>query len=275
MFYQNLGMYLMLCLVLGLAMLSFDLGFDILSIYFLSSLIFLFLLSFFPPQKYAEEGRNSDSLFKELLFQSIPIGLSTLAFFIMNWLDGIVIAQFYPEELAGKYAIAFRIALLGSFALMAVNSAIGPKISKLFNEGKQNEMIQEARKSTKLGFFISVPVMFITFLFPEFLLSVFGSEFKEAKTPLLILLIGQFFNTLCGPTGVVLQLTGYQKVFRNIVVVSAFINIALNYLIIPQYGLIGAACVNSFSIIFWNIWASIKIQNIFGAGFFYIPFLKN
>lgn len=274
MFYQNLGMYLMLCLILGFALFLFELNFELLAIYFTASLVSLCLSSFFPSYSHQYKGEENQSAFKELLSQSIPIGISTLSFFIMNWIDGIVIAQFYPEEIAGKYAIAFRIALLGSFALMAVNSAIGPKVSQLYNSNKIAEMMSEARKSTKLGFYISVPVMLITFIFPEFLLSIFGEEFTDAVLPLLILLVGQFFNTICGPTGVVLQLTGYQKVFRNIVLVSAAINILLNYMIIPHYGILGAACVNSFSIIFWNIWASIKIQNIFGSGFYYIPFFR-
>ena len=125
-----------------------------------------------------------------------------------------------------------------------------------------------------MGFWATVPLIIITSLIPEQILGVFGEEFQTAAIPLIILLIGQIFNTVNGPTGIVLQLTGHQKVFKNIILVSSIINIALNYILIPMYGLVGAAIANSFSLILWNVWCSIKIKTTFLVSlFFYLPFL--
>ncbi len=274
--FQNFGMYLLLCLFVAFQKFTGRDNFTELAWFFIVSLAFLCLLSFWGTFDHSEkENKQENKDFKRLSFTSIPIGISTLCFFLMSYFDGLVIGQFFPESTVGIYAIAFKIAILGRFILLSINSAIGPRITELSSLKKEDLLFKELRKTTKMGFWATMPFVLITTLFPQYLLGIFGEEFKMAVIPLLILLFGQLFNTLNGPTGIVLQLTGHQRVFKNVILITAVINVSLNYLLIPNYGLIGAAIVNSLSIVFWNIWCSILVHRIYGKTFFYIPFIKN
>jgi O-antigen/teichoic acid export membrane protein len=278
--FQNFGMYVILCVFLVLRIFIWEWNFEDLVKIFVIALAILSALSFigtftYRKQDKAERGNQLDQNdFKTLFKTSIPIGVSALSFFLMNWLDGVVLAQFYSVDVVGKYAIAYRVALLGSFALISINSALGPRISVLNASNDIQNIIAESRKSTKLGFWITFPLILITLLLPKTILGIFGEEFISAYPVLLILLAGQFFNTILGPTGIVLQLTGQQRIFKNIVLFTVVFNIIANYLVIPEYGIIGAAIVNSASMIIWKFWSTLVVHKVFGKTFFYLPFLR-
>ena len=264
--FQNFAIYLILCILFVIKFFFWDWTFLQLAYAFIAINIFLSILSFLGTGFNLEEKSNKRDLdFKKFWDISIPIGISTFCFFLMNWLDGVVLAQFYNEEIVGKYAIAFRVALIASFALVSINSAIGPRISQLSSENNTSQLIKEAKKSTKLGILVTFPFFIVAIFFPNFVLGFFGSEFKEVAGIMIILLCGQIINTILGPTGVVLQLSGHQKRFKNIVLISAFLSIILNYLLIPYYGIVGAAIVNLCSLLIWKIWSSILVKRIFGS----------
>lgn len=277
--FQNFGMYAILVLFLILRLFVWKWTFDELAWIFIASLIFLSILSFYGTFSYytgTENARVKEASagFGDLFKSSIPIGLSALSFFLMSWLDGVVLAQFFPEEVVGKYAIAYRVALLGSFALLSINSALGPRITAFHADHDSDRIISETRKSTKLGFWITIPLILITLIFPRTILGIFGEDFVSAYPAMLILLAGQFINTVMGPTGIVLQLTGHQRIFKNIVLFTVIFNIIANYLIIPVYGIIGAAIVNSASILIWKLWSTFMVRRIFGSTFYYLPLIS-
>ena len=86
-----------------------------------------------------------------------------------------------------------------------------------------------------------------------FLLSFFGTEFLIAKNTLLILLIGQIVNAMSGSVGFILQMTGREKVYQNILLLTLVINITLNIILIPKFGIEGAAIASAFSLLLWNL----------------------
>ena len=59
-------------------------------------------------------------------------------------------------------------------------------------------------------------------------------------------------------------MTGLEKVLRNIIIVSGILNIVLNIVLIPYYGILGASIASAFSLILWNIWALLYIYNKYG-----------
>jgi O-antigen/teichoic acid export membrane protein len=74
-----------------------------------------------------------------------------------------------------------------------------------------------------------------------------------AQSSLIVLLIGQAVNALCGSAGVYMNMTGKQVIFQRILLVAFAINITLNLILIPIYDILGAAIATSISTIFWNV----------------------
>jgi O-antigen/teichoic acid export membrane protein len=190
---------------------------------------------------------------KEILSTSYPMMLSSSILLLMAWADTIMIGIFKTEVDVGFYNVALKLAMLASIILGSVNSILAPKISETFNNNKIDEFKVLIKQSTSIIFFISLPILIVLFLFPEFLLSLFGQEFVIAKTTLLILLIGQAVNAMSGSVGLILQMTGKEKVYQNILLIALVFNIMLNLFLIPKFGIEGAAIASAFSFLFWNL----------------------
>ena len=60
---------------------------------------------------------------------------------------------------------------------------------------------------------------------------------------------------MSGSVGVILNMTGKEKVFRNILSIALVINITLNILLITKFGIEGAAIASATSMIFWNLYS--------------------
>ncbi|MCK5536143.1 MAG: polysaccharide biosynthesis C-terminal domain-containing protein, partial [Bacteroidales bacterium] len=130
-----------------------------------------------------------------------------------------------------------------------------------------------AQQSTKLIFWISSPLLIIFLLFPSLILGFFGEEFIIGSMALIVLVCGQFINSIVGPVGQIMNMTGYQKVLQYTAIISATMNIMLNYILIPEYGITGAAVATAFSGILWNIMCVIYIYKKLNIKSIYLPFL--
>ena len=90
--------------------------------------------------------------------------------------------------------------------------------------------------------------------------SAFGEEFKLAAMALIILSISKMFSAISGSVGTFLQMVGKQNIFQNILILTAIINIGLNYILIPKHGIDGAAFASAISGVIWNVLMIIYIK---------------
>jgi O-antigen/teichoic acid export membrane protein len=182
-----------------------------------------------------------------------------------------MLGVFRSEAEVGYYAIAVKLATLTAFILNAVNSMAGPKFSELFHSDKMEELFYVAKKSSKLIFVTTTPILLgLIILGKPFLGIVFGLEFTMAYPAMLLLIAGQFVNSISGATGLFMNMTGHQNLFRNIVLLAALTNVCLNLLLTPHYGIYGAATAAMTSIVGWNAATLFFIKSKFGktTGFF-------
>ena len=190
---------------------------------------------------------------KEIVKTSFPMMLSSSVLLLMAWSDTVMIGIFKTEVDVGIYNVALKLAMTTGIVLGAVNSIVAPKLSETFNNDRMDEFRKLIKQSTRIVFFCTLPILIILLLLPEFLLSFFGTEFLIAKNTLLILLIGQIVNAMSGSVGFILQMTGREKVYQNILLLTLVINITLNIILIPKFGIEGAAIASAFSLLLWNL----------------------
>lgn len=110
----------------------------------------------------------------------------------------------------------------------------------------------------------ATPLLLVILLFPEWLMSFFGEEFREASTALVILALGQFVNIATGSVGYLLSMTGHEKDVRNNVFVSAALGIGLGFALIPAYGLTGAASATAIAIASQNLLGVYQVKKRLG-----------
>jgi O-antigen/teichoic acid export membrane protein len=136
---------------------------------------------------------------------------------------------------------------------MSINAIISPLISKLFFSKKKTDLISLMNKSIKLNFLLTFPLILFLLIFPKFVLSFFGDNYRASSNVLIIILLGQIINVFSGSVGVYLNMTGRQLIFQRILIVTLIINVIFNLTLIPIYGMLGAAISTSISLIIWNI----------------------
>jgi len=241
------------------------------------SVVLMTLLSFFLWYKYSRNFRvdfnESVVNSKELIKTSIPLLLGQSMMIIMGKIDILMLGSIMNQESVGIYNAALKVSMLAYIGLMAINSIAAPKFAELNASGQLEALKSLVQKSTKTIFIITFPIVLIFISFSTKILSIFGDEFKIAAISLIILSIGKMFSAICGSVGTLLQMSGNQKFFQNVLIVAAILNIILNYFLIPHFQLIGAAFASLISNIFWNILMVIYIKKKFGFYTIYLPFL--
>ena len=212
----------------------------------------------------------------EILTISMPMLMTTAMAFVIAQTGVIMLGMFRSESEVGHYAIAVKLGTLTVFILNAVNSMSAPKFSDLYHSNKIDELFHIAKKSAKLIFWTTTPLLVCLILYGKnILLIAFGSEFVTAYSALVILSIGQFVNSISGATGLFMNMTGRQKALGNIMFFAAIANILLNLLLIPRLGICGAALSAMASISGWNIAALVYIKIKFGNTTGYLPNIFN
>lgn len=211
---------------------------------------------------------------KNMVKESIPMMMTGSIFFILNWVDNIAIGIYWSEVEVGFYDTAFKISSASAAILMAVNAIQAPTFAEIKSSNDQNRLKTYIYNSTRLLFYTTAPITLGILLFPEFLLSLFGSEFSIAASSLQILAAGNFINCITGSVGILLMMTGYQVQYNRIIIVAAIMGISLNFILVPYMGIEGAAISSTVSKIFWNLASVYYAYKKLGLISIYFPGLK-
>jgi O-antigen/teichoic acid export membrane protein len=172
---------------------------------------------------------------------------------LLNQTDIIMIGFFLGTTAAGIYAAASRIVRLVLFGLESVNSIVAPLISQLYAQDRLQELQRVITLSAWGIFTFTLPASLGMILFGKSVLLLFGQEFVVGYPALVILLIGHVVSALSGSAGFLMTMTKYEGQVARVISSSAIINILLNALLIPVWGIQGAAMATATTIAFRSV----------------------
>jgi O-antigen/teichoic acid export membrane protein len=175
-----------------------------------------------------------------IIFTSMSVLLYTQA-------DIWILGMFKPTEIVGIYGVASKLVLLVYFPMMAFAVIIPPLISSIHASGNIGELRKMVSESTRWILSMAMPIILILVIEGDYILKyVYGSDFTAGYIPLLILVFGQLIKSCAGLIGVILQMTGEHRVYMKITIVGGILNIILNIILVPRFGMIGAATATAF-----------------------------
>ena len=202
------------------------------------------------------ESFDDEVLDEEVFLSTLPdYALSSIIGYFLRFSPVLILGYFYSSNEVGLFSIANRISFVISFVLWIFHSVYAPVFANLFNNKKIEELQALVKRSVLYMLLVSFPLLLIIITFPNQILGVFGSEFKQAKAALIILSISQLVNVMTGPVYFLLNMTGYQKKMRNVMIITMAINLALSISLIPQFGFVGAAISSGFGLVLQNLLA--------------------
>ena len=172
---------------------------------------------------------------------------------VLNLSDILLVGVLVGPTAAGFYAVASKTVVLASLFTQAVNLAVPASVSKAHHQGDVASVEAQLRWSAKLAFLPSALLAAILMVFPDLVLRAFGPEFVDASGALVILAVGRLVSSFTGPVGSVLSVTGHQRVNVWTYGLAAGLQVVLDLLLIPTFGIVGAAIANSVAVVFWNV----------------------
>jgi len=175
------------------------------------------------------------------LMSSLPI-LAVAGIQVINSrIDILMVGAMLGAGDAGVYTVANRGAQLILLVYFAINAALAPSVASLWAQHDIAKLQDVVRKATRITFAGSLPIALALIVGGHWFLLIFGREFVQGAPVLALLSLSQLVVTGVGAVATVLLMTGHEKEAAWGAAVSAVLNIALNLLLIPRFGMMGAA----------------------------------
>lgn len=213
---------------------------------------------------------------KELLLLSLPLLVTLVVANAMTWIDTVMLGYFMAPGDVGLYNAALPLVRLLGGAVGAVAFLYIPLASQLYARGQKEEIKRNYVVLTKWIFAAMLPVFLIFVLFPGATLNIlFGSRYMAAAPALQILSLGLFVqHNLLGLGGVTLIAMGETRFVMWASVIIVIADIALNVLLIPPLGIIGAATATASAVILGTLVISARLYLLSRIHPFTMNYLK-
>ncbi len=165
--------------------------------------------------------------------------------FLQIFSDWIILAAVSADASAaeaGAFRVAIQIVTIILTLISTTELYIAARLAGDFRAGRPDLAWKRHRRAQILMAGVAVPLVAIMILIPEQLLGIaFGPEFRIAAPALAIMAGGQLVVALRGPIGAMLSMSGNEPTQLKLTVAGLALLLLLGYLLIPMYGLTGAA----------------------------------
>jgi O-antigen/teichoic acid export membrane protein/Mrp family chromosome partitioning ATPase len=194
--------------------------------------------------------------------------MSGLAGFVSNgliWADTLLLGLLGNSSQVGVYNVATRLVQLATFVMLPINAAFSPRIADLYHRGRLDRLRHAYALAGGWIVRLSVPAFVLLVVFPRDLLALFGRGFAAGAAVTVILAAGKFIDAATGPCGLVLNMTGRPKLNLLNNLAGLVLNILLNIVLIPRFGIVGSAVAWAISLAVINgarlvqVWLSLHM----------------
>jgi O-antigen/teichoic acid export membrane protein len=197
---------------------------------------------------------------KLMLVFSIPIVPALIGEFVTNYIDRIAIRSLLSITDLGLYGIGFRFASVVSLLMMGFNSSLTPLI---YNNYKKESTPHDIARIFRFFLILALPLLLIISLFAREILLLFTtpqyySAWKIIPILSLAFLLLTLYNFAPG-----MDINKKTKLIAAIHLFTAFLNTALNFFLIPFFGIIGSALATMLSALFSFVSYMIMSQRLY------------
>lgn len=184
--------------------------------------------------------------YREVVRVSAPLNFIAVVVFGLGWSDIIMVTFFLDARLVGGYQAALQTSLLLTLLPTAIDRIFPSHISSLY-ENEEADFRPAFKALTKWTLQLSILAGSFTALYAQELLGLFGFDISQLVGVLMILLVGQVISAAAQPSQSILIGTKFQKLEMVNSLAVLVVNIVLNIVLIPKFGLIGAAVATTIS----------------------------
>ncbi len=191
---------------------------------------------------------------KAIALAALPFGLAGLFVKIYSYTDSLLLRQYFGHASVGQYAVAYKLTYALQFLPLTFVAALYPAMSADYAAGNHEGLRKALKNGMRLMMLVSVPLSaLLSALAKPIILTFYGRPYEGAIAPMMVLpwvLIPIFLDF---PVGSLLNATRRSSQKTISMGVTMVINVALNLVLVPTYGPLGAAYAGVVS--FWMLLA--------------------
>lgn len=164
---------------------------------------------------------------------------------LLFWTDLFVATRYVSDRQIGIYSAVLRSGQVVVLFLTSVNLMFSPFVADLHARGQIERLAELFKTLTRWTLAATLPAFLLLAVAPRSVLQMFGGDFGEGHTALLILLAGQLVNIGTGSVGFVLIMIGRTGWDLAVYAFSLMLDLGVAFILVPRYGIEGAAVANA------------------------------
>ncbi len=208
----------------------------------------------------------------EFLEFSLPLTLSNIFTVLRKRTDILIVGIFLSTSDVGYYYAALPFAMLLTLFLFSINRILMPVASEAAGSGDVSKAGRLYKDFTLLCFQLTLPVFLLIYFFSgEIIHIVYGAGYGPAGSLLKILSIGFFINAITGSFGEYFKVFGKTRLNFYLSLLGGFLNVGFMILLVPAYGVKGAAISTSLVLLMMVLLGLVLCQRVLKIN----PFGKN
>ncbi len=204
---------------------------------------------------------------KRLLSYSWPLMITDYALILGKKLDIFLIGYFLSSRAVGIYAPAVILSDLLWVVPQAITYLLFPALNKLNSEGDEKGFFDLSERVYKYMIYLNLPALCFMAVFSKNILDfLYGSKYSEGSFVLIILSAAMAFQIFYQISYYVFGVNKKTKMIMVVNIIGMLFNLTANYLLIPVYGIGGAAVATLGTSMLMGILAiiaAIRIQGKF------------
>lgn len=210
---------------------------------------------------------------KSMFFVGLTGIIAGFSSIIISTIDRIMVNSYEGLGNTGVYSIGLYFAtliLIPSRSLVKISSAL------IADAWKTNEVskIKEIYTKSSINQFIIALLLFIgIYINMDAVIAIIGEEYSAAEQVILFLAIGNLVHMGTGVNGTIIETSVYYRYQTYFIIIMGVLVIASNFVLIPAFGIIGAACASSISLVLVNLIRCIFLYMKFKMHPFSIQFI--
>ena len=213
---------------------------------------------------FGEVKKQEAPPYKTLFHLGTPLFIASALSLIVARAGIVLLGIWESAAIVGIFALVHKLALLGSNIQTAGCTVVGPQIAVLYMKGNTAALAQYYRHGSRLILTLAFVALGGASLFASPLLGLFGSEFMNGVPILRLLCLGELLALLFGPVSLALITTGHSRQHCIAVGIASAVTLAVGLLLIPRYGLSGAAAAVAVSTVTQNAAQAIYVKRLLG-----------
>lgn len=207
---------------------------------------------------------------REWLVTALPIFLVDSFYLLLTYVDILVLQLFVgPADIAVYYA-ATKTMVLVTFVYYAVSSAAAHRFSEYHVAGEHEKLARFVGDTIRWTFWPSLALALMLLVAGQFILSLFGPGFSEGYSLLCVLMIGLVARASIGPSERLLNMVGQQFTCAAVYGTAFATNLVLCFVLIPRYGLIGAASATATAVLIETVLLFFAVRMRLGLNVFVV-----